>query len=594
MTLSPLEPSEAMVLSKEDVINAGVIFFAITIASTLVLGRWFCGWACHLVALQDLCRWLLARLRIRPRPLRSTILGIVPLLAFLYMFVAPWIYRALANDAFETPRLELTTSDFWATFPTWAPALLTFVTCGFVAVYLLGAKGFCATACPYGGIFGVADQVAPMRIRVTNACEGCGHCTAVCTSNVRVHEEVRDFRMVVDPGCMKCLDCVSVCPKHALYVGWGMPAIGLGGAAGAAAGVARTGGARVDRRGRLALRALFVFGALLAFTGFDRAFAYQWADFVVTAALGGMALLVAQLFRSRSNPPKRPLSLADETTLAAGFLLALLISRDLAGMVGFLFSLGLAAAATFLLLEGVRLLRSNDQSLHGFRLKRGGRLLPAGRLFAVLLGALATAGAWGGVQQSRQMQERRWIGRQHAVEAALRRGPTPAVLLEAAAVYSRRVAKRPDDIEGYLNLGMAQTALQRFDDAQKTYERALSRAPRDARVLLNVGVLAAQRGDVAAALPYFEAAVSASPDLVEGRIALGRGLAVLQRWDESEEQYRIARDAHPQLSDAWLGLILAQANQGDVEEARATVRAALQRFPTLPELRQLMQQLERP
>ena len=38
----------------------------------------------------------------------------------------------------------------------------------------------------------------------------------VCTSNVRVHEEIREYGGVVDPGCMKCLDCVSVCPNDAL------------------------------------------------------------------------------------------------------------------------------------------------------------------------------------------------------------------------------------------------------------------------------------------------------------------------------------------------------------------------------------------
>jgi tetratricopeptide (TPR) repeat protein len=38
---------------------------------------------------------------------------------------------------------------------------------------------------------------------------------------VRVHQEVRDHGIVVDPGCMKCMDCVSVCPKGALYFGFG-------------------------------------------------------------------------------------------------------------------------------------------------------------------------------------------------------------------------------------------------------------------------------------------------------------------------------------------------------------------------------------
>ena len=96
-----------------------------------------------------------------------------------------------------------------------------------MTVYFLGAKGFCTYACPYGGFFGVADKLAPGRIRVTDACNECGHCTAVCTSNVIVHREVKEFGMVVDPGCMKCMDCVSVCPNDALYFGFGRPSIGI-------------------------------------------------------------------------------------------------------------------------------------------------------------------------------------------------------------------------------------------------------------------------------------------------------------------------------------------------------------------------------
>ena len=224
-TLTPVEPSEAMELGRRGLVNAGAIFFAVAILATALFGRFFCGWGCHLVALQDLCRWLLEKIGIRPRPLGSRALAWVPALAFFYMFLWPALYRLAAGAPAPALRFELTTSAFWATFPGWAVALATFLTCGFAAVYLLGAKGFCSYACPYGAIFGAADRLAPGRIRVTDACSGCGHCTAVCTSNVRVHEEVALHRMVVDPGCMKCMDCVSVCPNDALYFGWGRPSL---------------------------------------------------------------------------------------------------------------------------------------------------------------------------------------------------------------------------------------------------------------------------------------------------------------------------------------------------------------------------------
>ena len=96
-----------------------------------------------------------------------------------------------------------------------------------MTVYFLGQKGFCTYACPYGGFFGLADKVAPGKIRVTDACNQCGHCTATCTSNVLVHAEVKQYGMVVDPGCMKCMDCISVCPNDALYFGFGKPAVAV-------------------------------------------------------------------------------------------------------------------------------------------------------------------------------------------------------------------------------------------------------------------------------------------------------------------------------------------------------------------------------
>src|SRR5688572_23283348 len=230
-TISPIEPSESMYTLQNGFVNAGFIFFTLAILATLVFGRFVCGWGCHVLALQDFCAWLMKKLGITPKPFRSRLLVFVPLLAALYMFVWPTAVRFFSKpkDAPLVPPFtnHLVTTEFWATFPPVAVAIPFLFICGFMTVYFLGSKGFCTYACPYGGFFVLADKVAPGKIRVTDACNQCGHCTAVCTSNVRVHAEVKQYGMVVDPGCMKCMDCVSVCPNDALYFGFGKPSIAV-------------------------------------------------------------------------------------------------------------------------------------------------------------------------------------------------------------------------------------------------------------------------------------------------------------------------------------------------------------------------------
>lgn len=230
-TISPIEPSEAMYTLQNGAINAGFIFFSLAILATLIFGRFVCGWGCHIVALQDFCGWLLKKIGLTPKPFRSRLLIFIPLIVALYMFVYPTVVRFFTKPPNEPliPQWtnHLVTTDFWATFPPVAVAIPFLFICGFMTVYFLGQKGFCTYACPYGGFFGVADQVSPGKIRVTDACNQCGHCTAVCTSNVLVHAEVKEYGMVVDPGCMKCMDCVSVCPNDALYFGFGKPSVSV-------------------------------------------------------------------------------------------------------------------------------------------------------------------------------------------------------------------------------------------------------------------------------------------------------------------------------------------------------------------------------
>lgn len=462
MTVSPVEPSESIQTFRDGLINTGFVFFMGAILATAILGRWFCGWACHIVALQDLCSWIMARVRVKPKPFRSRLLVWVPLIVALYMFVWPMFHREVVrpllmdahgnlprwlgqNEPLDALRTEFVTTDFWATFAPWYIAIPFILVCTFGVVYFLGSKGYCTYACPYGGFFGPADLVAPGKIRVTDACEGCGHCTAVCTSNVRVHEEVRDFGMVVDPGCMKCFDCVSVCPNGALYFGFGRPSLG----------------ARPKRAARL-------------------------TDDEAAAARA----------RARADRAARyDLDLWEEWAVAALFLLYFLAFRGMAHAVPMLMALGMAGIAAFCTWKLWSLARRDSARLQSLQLKVKGRLTGAGRVF--ILGTIVTiaAAAWSGYVRFQTWRADALHGRLDVpLEVMLRpefeASPREKAIARRAVEHFRRAGPPRDGGIGWplspdelVNLAYLHAVLGEFDRVESLLREVIVRGkPRDALV----------------------------------------------------------------------------------------------------------------
>jgi tetratricopeptide (TPR) repeat protein len=577
-TVSPLEPSESMEFSKHSIINAGLVFFGLSILSTLVLGRWFCGWACHLVALQDGSRWILGKLGLRPRPGRLGILGAVPLIAFAYMFLAPVVYRLLHDHHLAVPAggIQLTTGSFWATFPSWFPAVLTLVACGFFAVYFLGSKGFCTYGCPYGAIFGVADQLAPARIRVTDACTGSGHCTGVCSSNVRVHEEVRDWGMVVDPGCMKCLDCVSVCPNDALYWGWGRPAI-----------LARRRTPRRDRRrsprglaagvAAWGLLGAFCVGAYGLFMWFDGEL-----DWRITGILSAGTLVVSVLFAGRSRR-LREYTLPEQALLGAVFLAAVFVFRGLYGLVPFLFALGLAGIVAFLAVHALRLAYRRDLALHGWRLRRGGRMQPAGWAFAAVTAAALAFSAHSAAVQYHTRLGRRFVetaARLSATDpqrlAGLRGAPAGWAIAHLERGYALSLLKDPGDLRRIARLHLLEG---RIDLLEATLRRAVDEAPRDAGSPRELGDLYASEGRLDEAIELFRESARRDPAQVEAYAGLARTLLGMGRTDEARAAFEKALANDPDQPLVLFDLGVLEASVGRAEEATALFERAVRLRP---------------
>jgi len=342
------------------IVNPAFVLFALALLATALFGRFFCGWAYHMGALQDASAWLLRRVGIRPRPFRSRLLGYAPLLLALYLFVWPSVLREFVHpllaSAWPAAAAGLqpiapfpgwsaawTSRDLWAGLPGPWVAVPFLLVCGGATVYFLGARGLCRYACPYGGLLRPAARIAPLRVVVDpDLCDGCARCTAACSIGVRVHEQTRDYGSVVDPDCMRTLDCIEACPTQALRL---RPQAPVRVAVAPASGV--------GWRGELGLAAVALVGTLALRGLYDR-----------------IPLLLAA---------------------ALGVLLAFLVAR------------------------GMELRRPRAVTLAPFLLRDAGGLRRAGRIYLALLGALLLL-----VAQSALVQGALWRAR--GLDAAVHAG----------------------------------------------------------------------------------------------------------------------------------------------------------------------------
>lgn len=517
-TLAPLELNEVLYTLHLGIVTAGFLLMVTAALATAVFGRFFCGWGCHLLALQDVAGWMLHRLRLHPRPVRSRALGLAAPIALVYLFVWPQIERILAGRPLPALRVlgehdgwsSFVTSDPWRNLPGPVVAIATFVVCGGLIVYLLGTRAFCQVACPYGVVFGLLDRLAPGRIVARGACDGCGQCTAVCQSHVRVHEEIQTRGRVVDPRCLRDLDCVAACPKGVLRYGLTRP-----------------------------------------------------------GALDGGPL-----------PRRWDLSMGEEILAFAACSAAFLATRGLYDTIPFLLALGLGCVAGGIAVLSSRLARGRNVRIAGWVLGSPERVTPAGRAFLALATCSAMLLVHSAIVRVTELRAdaaiERAVSRGSAlVEAEARVEECRQWSLIAPSARERRLASvalghgdlalaeralrrvlsdAPDDREARSRLGATLARTGRGREAIVELRRAVESAPSDARLRVDLAVALAVEGRTREAASQLRVALRHDPRLAIAHTSLGLLLAEDGDFRGAAEHLRVALQLDPRENRARIAL----------------------------------------
>lgn len=200
-------------------------------ASSIILGRGFCSWACFWGGWESGTSSILKKPVIKKIPTKlkygavAMLFSIVlsSLVSFTVVYCI-WLcpFQGVSEFAQVTDNVTL------FKFITFVLIFLSLV----IVLPLLTKKRIqCISFCPFGAFQSLIDKISPIGIRVDSSkCSGCQKCIKECPMNAVTLESIS--RGKVEFNCVKCGKCVDICKKDAVIfhlkgtpIGWGSSVI---------------------------------------------------------------------------------------------------------------------------------------------------------------------------------------------------------------------------------------------------------------------------------------------------------------------------------------------------------------------------------
>lgn len=187
-----------------------LLWFLLLVVGAYLFGKIWCGWLCHLGALQEFI-FKSSKIRILATNKAQKILKGIQLSVFII-----WILQ-----------LVITKTNIFCEYDPFKVAfnLISASTTGYVllAILLISSvliyRPFCRSICPVGFILGLTTYLPGSRkLDKDSLCINCKSCDKECKQRALIHEnKVTTLR---NEDCIMCGECISECKIKALNVKW--------------------------------------------------------------------------------------------------------------------------------------------------------------------------------------------------------------------------------------------------------------------------------------------------------------------------------------------------------------------------------------
>jgi polyferredoxin len=221
VTLYYFSPAIILGAAAEGVVNASLIVFGALFASSLLLGRLWCGWACPTGALQELATPVNNKRTSHKINWIKWAIWIPWAALIAFLAIRAGGYRAI-NPLynFETGVTMTLSADEGG--PPWYMIYYIILALMIVLPFAVGRRAACHTICWMAPFMILGRRLRnvvgwpSLRLQaVPEACIDCKRCTRDCPMSLEVHEMVQAGQMEQDE-CILCGTCVDVCPKDAI------------------------------------------------------------------------------------------------------------------------------------------------------------------------------------------------------------------------------------------------------------------------------------------------------------------------------------------------------------------------------------------